>query len=616
MFKILIILIAAQAASAQTATFKANNYATNCNGSAVLYTGDFDGDGKLDLALQCDSTISIMFGNGNGTLQSARASYTIPNRPSPPAGEVIIAADFNHDGKTDLGIQEITANGVIFQVLLSNGDGTFKAPVTSQVIADPKAPVGVDFAADLNGDGSADLILHAGTSTAIMLATGGGSFSAPATAGLQGYAPMAVTDLSGDGIPDILVADTSGNHIIIYNKGDGTFPGYGGAFSLATTSKPNYVFADFNGDGLKDIAAIASTTACTTGCIHVVLSSGNGGYQPPVKTTARSTVAAAGDFNDDGRSDVVQNAPDIGALAVLFANADGSMKPSGLVDVGGAPSSLFTADLNGDGRPDVISIHQLPNQNPVISLFLNTTTGSPRVKSILNGASFLATQQIAAGSLISLFGNGLASGANAQASTVPLPLSLGGTSVTVNNLPAPLVFVSAGQINAQVPWKVQAGKATVAVTVNGTLLPPFSVIVSPFSPAIFALQSGVGTGIIINQDGTLAAGSGSVPGIATRPSKFGEVVFILATGLGAVDLGIADGADSTDALRYTATKPRVTIGGASAQVLFYGLSPQFVGVNQLNVIVPDGIDIGNVPVQISIGGVTSTDKVTMAVAKP
>jgi uncharacterized protein (TIGR03437 family) len=615
LLRILILALAALPAFAQNATFRANNYAVNCSGTSTLYTGDFDGDGKLDLAVQCDGQISIMLGNGNGTLQGARAFMNIPNRSTPATGEMIVAADFNHDGKTDLGIQEVTSNGVIFQVLLSNGDGTFKAPVTTQVFADPKAPVGVDFAADLNGDGAADLILHYGNAVGLMMATGNGGFTSLVVLVIQGINAVAVADLTGDGVLDVLASDASGNHQIIVGKGDGTFSGAYGAFSVATSGKGSYVFGDFNGDGNLDIGVAASSASCT-GCFYAALGNGRGNFQAPVKTTARSTALAAADFNDDGRTDIVQDATELGALAVLFGNNDGTMKASGLVNVGGVPSSIFTADLDGDGKPDVISLHTIQGQNPVISLLLNTTPGASRVKSIVNGASFATSQAITAGSLVSLKGNLLSSGVPVQAAAIPLPTSLGGTSVTFNGILAPLLYVSQAQINAQVPWKLQAVTATVVVTVNGVALPPFSVSLGQFSPAIFTLESGVGPGIAINQDGTVAASAGSIPGIVTRPAKYGEVIFILATGLGAVDLSIADGAASGDALRYTATKPRVLIGGASAQVLFSGLSPQFAGVNQINVVVPDGADTGVVPVQISIGGITSTDKVTMAVQKP
>lgn len=613
MLKIIFFVLAALPAAAQTATFRTNNYAVNCSGTATLLSGDFDGDGKLDLAVQCDGQISIMFGNANGTLQGARAPFNIPNRPTPPTGEVVIAADFNKDGKTDLGIQEITANGIVFQVLLSNGDGTFKAPITSQVFADPKQPVGVDFAADFTGDGAADLILHVGNGIGFMIATGNGSFTAPSLFAIPGITAVAATDLTGDGFLDLLVVDASGNHSIIVGKGDGTFIGTLGAFFVATGGKGSYVFGDFNGDGKLDIGVAASSPACT-GCFYTALGNGNGTYRAAVKTTARSTALAAADFDDDGRTDIIQDATELGALAVLYGSIDGTMKPAGLINVGGVPSSIFTADLNNDGRADVISLHQIQGQNAVISVLINTTPAAPRVKSVLNGASFEISKPISAGSLVSLKGNALSSGAPVQASAIPLPASLGGTSVTFNSIPAPLLYVSPEQINAQVPWNLPGATAAVVVTVNGTALPAFTVSLAQFSPAVFALQSGAGPGVAINRDGTVAAGP--ITGLATRPAKYGEVIFILATGLGAVDLSIADGAASNDALRYTATKPRVLIGGASAQVLFYGLSPQFVGVNQLNVVVPDGIDTGVVPLQIDIGGIRSSDKVTMAVQKP
>jgi uncharacterized protein (TIGR03437 family) len=612
LLRILFFALAALPAFAQNPTFKVNNYASNCSGTPALYTGDFDGDGKLDIAIQCDGLISIMLGNGNGTLQGARGAMNIPTRPTPATGEFIVAADFNRDGKTDLGIQELTTNGVIFQVLISNGDGTFKAPITTQIWPDPKANIGVDFAADLNGDGAADLILHVGNSIGIMMGTGSGSFAAAGVL-VQGLNAAAVTDLTGDGKPDMLAVDSNGTHYFLVNRGDGAFSSAINVFTVPMTGKGFYVFGDFNGDGKSDIGVAAASPSCN-GCFYAVLGNGNGSFQPPVRTPARSTPIAAGDFNDDGRTDIVQNAADLAALAVLYGSSDGSMKASGLVNLGGVPTSLFTADLDGDGRPDVISLHQIQGQNPIISFLVNTTPASARVKSAVNAALFSASNQIAAGSLVSLYGNTLASVASAQASAIPLPMSLGGVTVTFNNIPAPLLFVSPSQINAQVPWRVPAGVATVVVAVNGAQLPPFNVTVGPFSPAVFAFPSGAG--VVVNPDYTVATPAGSIPGLVTRPAKYGEAVVIYASGLGAVDLGIADGAASGDALRYTLTKPRVLIGGASAQVLFSGLSPDFVGVNQLNVIVPDGIGTGVQPVQIVIGGVTSTEKVTMAVQKP
>lgn len=236
---------------------------------------------------------------------------------------------------------------------------------------------------------------------------------------------------------------------------------------------------------------------------------------------------------------------------------------------------------------------------------------------VLNGASFDRNMPVTPGSLISIFGSNLAA-TTATADSIPLSAVLGGVNVKINGIDAPLngVFPSANgdQINAQLPWNVPPGAAQVVVTRNGVASPPQTLQVGQFSPGIFSTQFGIGQAIAINVDGSLAAPAGSIPGLATHPAKAGDTVIILATGLGAVTPAVANGANTVDALRTTTTTPTVMIGGVGAIVDFSGLSPQFVGVNQINVRVPTGAPAGNaVPLQLSIGGMTSTDKVTMAI---
>ena len=104
----------------------------------------------------------------------------------------------------------------------------------------------------------------------------------------------------------------------------------------------------------------------------------------------------------------------------------------------------------------------------------------------------------------------------------------------------------------------------------------------------------------------------SIPGLVTRPAKSGDTIIVYATGLGAVSPSIDNGAAPGDILRNTSVKAQVLIGGKSADVPFSGLSPQFVGVNQLNVTVPS-VGAGVIPLQINAGGVISTNQVTIAV---
>jgi len=246
---------------------------------------------------------------------------------------------------------------------------------------------------------------------------------------------------------------------------------------------------------------------------------------------------------------------------------------------------------------------------------------------VLNGASFAKGQPVNPGSLVSIFGTNLASQVS-QADTIPLSKSLGGVTVEFvsgsTTISAPMLFVQpadpsnnvSAQLNVQVPWEIvpEGATANVSVIVNnhGTTSAPAQVMVGPYSPGVFSSN---GLAIAVNQDGTLAWPVGAVPGLTTHPAKIGDVVIVYATGLGAVAHPPADGANSEDQLRATLVTPQILIGGVSAPVGFSGLSPQFVGVNQLNVTVPNVTPGNNVPFQIMLGGITTSNSITLAVSQ-
>ncbi len=247
---------------------------------------------------------------------------------------------------------------------------------------------------------------------------------------------------------------------------------------------------------------------------------------------------------------------------------------------------------------------------------------------VVNAASFAAGQPVAPGMLAAIFGFDLARSISA-AGAIPLPTQLDDVTVTFNGIAAPLHAIIAGgpsnpaQINVQVPWNVLApgsasGTATVVVRRGAVESPPLSVDIGPVSPGVFAYPYGVGQAIAVLQtgdarNGALAGPAGSIPGIATSPAKAGDYLQIYANGLGAPDIPAADGYASSDQLRRTAT-PVILIGGVAAEVAFAGLSPWFVGVNQINARIPENAPKGDaVPLQVQIGGITTTDKVTIAI---
>src|SRR5260370_26987651 len=126
-----------------------------------------------------------------------------------------------------------------------------------------------------------------------------------------------------------------------------------------------------------------------------------------------------------------------------------------------------------------------------------------------------------------------------------------------------------------------------------------TVGVAPVSPGIFSIGT---LAAAQNVDGTLAQPPGSIPGRATHPAKIGDTIIIYATGLGAVDSPIADGdIPPAGKLVNTLTVPLVLVGGVFAHVSFSGMSPQFVGVNQLNVEIPNTAPGNSVALQIQVG---------------
>jgi uncharacterized protein (TIGR03437 family) len=241
---------------------------------------------------------------------------------------------------------------------------------------------------------------------------------------------------------------------------------------------------------------------------------------------------------------------------------------------------------------------------------------------VLNGASFAKGQPVSPGGLVSIFGTGLVSKL-AEADTIPLSNSLGGVTVTFADLPAaPLLAVIPGvpgqsddQINAQLPWEVGTGTGTVNVMVTnakGTSV-PVAVNFAPSMPGIFSGSAGGQLyAIAVNSADSMLVWPTGLAG-TSHPAKAGDVLIIYATGLGAVNHTPKDGG-LPSVLASTVATPTVTFGGVAGDVMFSGLAPQFVGVNQLNVQVPTGVTAGSaVPLQIQVNGFTSTNQVVVAI---
>src|SRR5579863_2779235 len=242
---------------------------------------------------------------------------------------------------------------------------------------------------------------------------------------------------------------------------------------------------------------------------------------------------------------------------------------------------------------------------------------------VVNSGSY-AAHGVAPGSIVSIFGTNLAA-TTTLAKSIPLPTTLSDvTSVTFNGIHAPLYFVSAGQINAQLPWNVlpagtNSGAVSVVVNRGSGSSTPQSVNVVQSLPGIFTVTAnGLGQAIATdNADGAITAPTGSIAGVnpPPHPVKIGDYLIVWCTGLGDVDSPIGNGNASSDKLRHTLTVPAVLIGGVQQKLIYSVLSPQFVSENQVAVQVVSGTPIGNaVSLKLEINGVTTSNQVTIAVA--
>src|ERR1019366_3412245 len=323
---------------------------------------DVNGDGKPDVVVgNCgDSTVGVLLGNGDGTFQPAVTYFTYFSGCWNPTA--VAVADLNGDGKPDLvmGCGSIAAVGV----MLGNGDGTFQPAVTYD--SGPGYAVNYVAVADVNRDGKLDLVVTncgadgcaSGGPLAVLLGNGDGTFQPAVTYDSGGRDPwsVAVADVNGDGNPDLLVANyASGTVGVLLGNGDGTFKA-AVTYASGAAYPVSIAITDVNGDGRPDLL-VANQTA-GEGRVGVLLGNGDGTFQPVATDDsggARADEVAVADVNGDGKPDLLTANEDSDTVGVLLGNGDGTFQPALTFGAGGYyPDSIIVADVNGDGRPDLV----------------------------------------------------------------------------------------------------------------------------------------------------------------------------------------------------------------------------------------------------------------------
>ncbi|MGA8741409.1 MAG: VCBS repeat-containing protein [Terracidiphilus sp.] len=368
---------------------KAVSYGSGGTGNVHVTAADLNGDGKPDLEVvnECDAdsdclngTVGVLFGNGDGTFRAV-VSYG----SAAEYATSIAVADVNGDGRPDLLVTSSCydngcAKGAV-SVLLGEDDGTFKAaPNYGSGGGDANSIA----AADLRRVGKLDLVVVSacisepncpGGVVGVLLDDGNGGFRKAMTYGSGGLDPysVAVADVNGDGRPDLVVAnvysDSSaavGSIGVLLGNGDGTFrPAM--SFNSGAENADSVRIADVNGDGIPDlvVANECGNSDCTSGAVSVLLGNGNGTFQPAVNYSSAGRYAssvAVADVNRDGKPDLIVSNWCVssgdcanGTVGVLLGNGNGTFQPAVIYGSGGQYARpAVVADLNGDGKPDLV----------------------------------------------------------------------------------------------------------------------------------------------------------------------------------------------------------------------------------------------------------------------
>ncbi len=351
--------------------------------------GDINGDGKQDLVVinSGDNTLGVLLGNGDGTFQSQLTTALPVTAPSLSSSPFLVLGDWNGDGKTDVALAGASpqAGSYALAVMLSKGDGTFQTPVTYTLTATPFAL----NAADFNHDGKLDLVTAASSGVSVWLGNGDGMFQAAISTAASQHVEqgvlLVIADFNQDGHLDIATA-TQGtvsdeavpNLTVFLGNGDGTFQ----PNIISSLQYFPLAVGDLNGDGKPDLIATTGSMTATA-----LLNSGNATFTvgPSVDVWPQdvSGPITLADLNGDQKLDLVTGltasfgSADLGVVSVLYGNGDGSFAqfPSYGATTSQTSSVVVAADFNNDGKPDLATAFVGPAGYSNIRLLLNDGAG-------------------------------------------------------------------------------------------------------------------------------------------------------------------------------------------------------------------------------------------------
>ena len=567
------------------------------------------------------STINTFAGNGQPGFSGDSGAATAASLSLPVfvatdvAGNVYIADQNNNR------IRKVDTKGII-TTIAGTGTQGFSGDGGLAVNAELFLPTGV-FA-----DGLGNIFIADVGNQRIRKIDSSGNITTVAGSGVKGYGGDGALATSAaffnpvravvDNTGQIFIADQSNHRVrkvdtkgivtTIAGTGSQGFSGDGGLATAAALNNPTGVALDVHGNlFIADQFNQRIRKVDASGIITTVAGNGAAGFGGDGGPALSASLNYPGGLIVDTSGNIFF-ADDLN-FRVREASAAGNVTTvagNGVQGFSGDGGAATAASLNGqfgvalDTSGNLLIADSVNNRIRIVSGASPVTPVFPSI-AVTSAASYQSGGS--AGAIGAIFGLHLSTNLEGVkvATVTPLPTNLGGTSVTVNGIPAPLFAVvnTAGQeqINFQIPWEV-SGQSTVSIVVNNGVASNAGVNVplSIAQPGVFLID-GV-NGAIEHLDGTLVS--------TASPAAPGEYVVVFADGLGPVSPSVVTGQPTPPSpLSNAATTPTVTIGGLSANVVFSGEAPYFVALNQINVQVPPNAPSGSLDLIVSSNGVTS-----------
>jgi uncharacterized repeat protein (TIGR01451 family) len=502
-----------------------------------IVTGDFNADGKIDLAVanSGDNTISILLGKGDGTF-AAQTTIAIGAGP-----DWLVTGDFNEDGKEDLAIVNSGNNTV--SILLGNGDGTFALLSSPGTGVSPFAIAAGDF----NADGHLDLaVTNSGDNTVtILLGNGNGTFVA-GTPLAVGSLPqvLVVGDFNDDGKLDIAVANESSSSVsMLLGNGNGTFQPQTTTLTGGSGFPIGLIAADYNGDTHLDVAAVNATD------VAILLGNGTGALVLSSNPAAGSFLISGvtGDYNGDGFLDIVVADQTLGQAFLLPGNGNGTFGAAVTYTTSAGTFAAATADFNGDGALDLaftnggaanvsIFLQSLPvSLTPTSLAFGNQAVGTSSAVQVVtlsnnSGATVTISSITITGANALEFshtttcGASVANTATCTISVMFSPASIGAKVATLSvtddaaNSPQTLALTGTGTVTAQTISKAFGASS---ITLQGSTTLTFTIANPSASLALtgVAFSDNLPSGMVVSTPpGLITTCTGTVTAAASASS--------------------------------------------------------------------------------------------------